>query len=69
MDICNGKAKKSPGLIVMRDVAILKSEFVSGEKAVTKLQDFQYDDYLFDYCKLPQVSLYSLKHHKIMQID
>lgn len=58
MDICNGKAKKSPGLIVMRDVAILKSEFVSGEKAVTKLQDFQYDDYLFDYCKLPQILKY-----------
>ena len=44
-----------PGLVVMRDVAIAKSEFVPGERAVTKIQDFQYDDVLFDYCCLPEV--------------
>lgn len=39
----------------MRDVSIAKSEFVEGEKAVTKLQDFQEDPELFRYCTLPQV--------------
>jgi phytanoyl-CoA hydroxylase len=42
-------------MTVMRDVAIAKSEFIQGEKAITKLQDFQQDDVLFDYCCLPEV--------------
>lgn len=44
-----------PGLLVMKDVSIAKSEFVEGEKAVTKLQDYQEDPELFRYCTLPQV--------------
>ena len=54
-EICSGKVKL-PGLTVMKDVAIAKSEFVEGEKAVTKIQDFQHDDVLFEYCCLPEVS-------------
>ncbi|XP_060759639.1 phytanoyl-CoA dioxygenase, peroxisomal isoform X3 [Neoarius graeffei] len=42
----------------MRDVSIAKSEFVQGEKAVTKLQDFQEDPELFRYCTLPQILKY-----------
>ena len=53
-DICSGKVKNR-GMLVMRDVAIAKSEFVQGEKAVTKIQDFQNDPVLFDYCELPEV--------------
>ena len=30
-----------PGLIIMRDVAIAKSEFLQDERAITKIQDFQ----------------------------
>jgi phytanoyl-CoA hydroxylase len=56
-DICSGKVKV-PGLTIMRDVAIAKSEFVPGEKAVTKIQDFQFDDVLFEYCCLPEVVKY-----------
>lgn len=52
--ICKREVKV-PGLLVMRDVSIAKSEFVEGEKAVTKLQDFQEDPELFRYCTLPQV--------------
>ena len=48
-----------PGITIMRDIAIAKSEFVPGEKAVTKLQDFQNDDVLFGYCCLPEVGLWS----------
>lgn len=46
---------KIPGLLMMRDVAILKSEFVTDQKAVSKIQDFQEDPELFRYCTLPQV--------------
>ncbi|XP_036376179.1 phytanoyl-CoA dioxygenase, peroxisomal [Megalops cyprinoides] len=47
-----------PGLLVMRDIAIAKSEFVQDEKAVSKLQDFQEDPELFHYCSLPQILKY-----------
>ncbi|XP_056312008.1 phytanoyl-CoA dioxygenase, peroxisomal [Danio aesculapii] len=47
-----------PGLTVMKDVSIAKSEFVEGEKAVTKLQDYQEDPELFRYCILPQILKY-----------
>ena len=30
-----------PGLTVMKDVAIAKSEFKPSERAITKIQDFQ----------------------------
>ncbi|KAL8603369.1 hypothetical protein ACOMHN_039732 [Nucella lapillus] len=56
-EICRGDVKP-PGMTVMRDVAISKSEFVEGEKAITKLQDFQNDDVLFEYCCLPEVVKY-----------
>lgn len=54
-----------PGLVVMKDVSIAKSEFVQGQKAVTKLQDFQEDPELFCYCTLPQVHTYSNTHYDI----
>lgn len=46
---------KIPGLVMMRDVVISKSEFVADQKAVSKIQDFQEDPELFRYCSLPQV--------------
>ena len=52
--LCSGEAT-CPGLTIMRDVAIARSEFVPGEKAVTKLQNFQYDDVLFEYCSHPAI--------------
>jgi len=53
-DICTGKVS-TVGMTVMRDIAIAKSEFMQGERAITKLQDFQWDDVLFGYCQLPEV--------------
>lgn len=47
-----------PGLTIMRDVAIAKSEYQPGERAVTKIQDFQFDDVLFKYCSLPSIIPY-----------
>uniref|UniRef100_A0A2K5RNT6 phytanoyl-CoA dioxygenase n=1 Tax=Cebus imitator TaxID=2715852 RepID=A0A2K5RNT6_CEBIM len=52
--ICR-KEVKPLGLTVMRDVAILKSEYAHGEKMITKVQDFQEDKELFRYCTLPEV--------------
>ncbi|XP_028809729.1 phytanoyl-CoA dioxygenase, peroxisomal isoform X1 [Denticeps clupeoides] len=52
------KQVQIPGMVVMRDVAISKSEFVADQKAVSKLQDFQEDPELFRYCELPQILKY-----------
>lgn len=52
--ICRQEVKV-PGLVVMRDVAIAKSEFVPDQKAVSKLQDYQEDPELFRYCTSPEV--------------
>ncbi|KAM6216207.1 phytanoyl-CoA dioxygenase, peroxisomal [Rhynchocyon petersi] len=55
--ICR-KEVKPPGIMVMRDVAMEKSEFVPNEKAVSKVQDFQEDVELFRYCCLPEILKY-----------
>ncbi|CAI4228409.1 unnamed protein product [Auanema sp. JU1783] len=52
--ICEKKDVPSD-MTVMKDVSIAKSEFLSGEKAITKVQDFQHDPVLFDYCKYPTI--------------
>ncbi|XP_059175872.1 phytanoyl-CoA dioxygenase, peroxisomal-like [Physella acuta] len=56
-DICKREVIV-PGMTIMRDVAIKDSEFVPGEQAVTKIQDFQQDDVMFEYCALPEVVEY-----------
>ncbi|CAF4258620.1 unnamed protein product, partial [Adineta steineri] len=56
-DVCLGKVKVL-GMTVMKDVAIAKSEFADGEKAITKIQDFTLDDELFKYCCLPEIVKY-----------
>nr|XP_002125844.1 phytanoyl-CoA dioxygenase, peroxisomal-like [Ciona intestinalis] len=48
--ICNGEIPKPAGLIVMKDVAIAKSEYMQGDSAITKIQDFHSDPVLFEYC-------------------
>jgi phytanoyl-CoA hydroxylase len=52
--ICSTKEKVF-GMTVMKDVAIAKSEFLEGEKAITKIQDFCYDDEMFEYCCLKEI--------------
>lgn len=56
-DICANKISV-PAMTIMKDISIAKSEFVEGEKAITKIQDFCHDDELFEYCSLPQVIKY-----------
>ena len=45
-------------MLVMRDVAIAKSEAIQGEAAITKLQDWQRDPVLFGYCTQPELLRY-----------
>lgn len=45
-------------MTIMKDIAIAKSKFADGEKAITKIQDFVLDDELFQYCCLPDVAKY-----------
>jgi phytanoyl-CoA hydroxylase len=52
--ICSGEVDSS-NMTLMRDVAIAKSEFKAGERAITKLQNFQDDEVLFEYLKHPEV--------------
>jgi len=51
-DICDNKVD-IPGLTVMRDISFSKTR--PNEKVVNKVQDFIFDEVLFDYCKLPQI--------------
>lgn len=53
-DICEKKVD-SAEMTVMKDVSIAKSEFQTGVKAITKIQDFNGDPVLFDYCRYPAV--------------
>ena len=39
-DLCTG-AVKTPGLTIMKDVSIAKSEFKKDERAITKVQNYQ----------------------------
>lgn len=49
-EICEGKVKV-PGMTIMRDVSIAKSEYMPGQKAITKIQEYQNDDVLFQYAQ------------------
>ncbi|PAV86907.1 hypothetical protein WR25_03366 isoform A [Diploscapter pachys] len=53
-EICEKKDVPAE-MTVMRDITIAKSEFKQGEKAITKVQDFNGDPVLFDYCKYPTI--------------
>lgn len=55
--IANGDIPPTPTMLVMRDVAIAKRK-EKGEKAITKLQDWQDDEVLFSYTSHPQVAKY-----------
>jgi len=45
-----------PAITMMRDVADVENEYVPGEKSINKIQDFQNDPVMFNYCKDPNVS-------------
>lgn len=54
VDYCEGRRTKMPGMTIMKDLQLAKSN-IKGEKATYKIQDFTMDDVLFGFCQLPQV--------------
>jgi len=66
-EICD-KEVKVPGLIVMRDVSLLREGGMPGEKVINKIQDFVMDDVLFKYCQNEKILDYveSFTGHDIM---
>ena len=47
-------------MVIMRDVAIAKSEFIPGQKAVTKIQEYQNDEVMFQYARNKDVCIFIL---------
>lgn len=54
-EICDGKVH-IPGLTVMKDVSFNKDK--PSERIINKVQDFIFDDVLFEYCRLSQILEY-----------
>lgn len=57
LSIATGAVRPTETMTMMRDVAIAKEKGM-GEKAITKLQDWQDDAVLFTYCTHPGVRKY-----------
>lgn len=53
-DIANGKVPRTKIMLLMRDVTIAKTD-LQGENHITKLQEFQDDEVMFNYSKEPAV--------------
>jgi phytanoyl-CoA hydroxylase len=60
-EICNLSTEEIRNLnfLVMRDIAIAKTEFKGSENSITKLQDWQDDPALFEFCKHPKIVEYA----------
>jgi len=52
--LCDGTVP-TDNMTLMRDVAIAKSEYKPGERAITKLQNFQDDEVLYEYISHPEI--------------
>ena len=52
---------------MMKDISLAKTG-VTGERLYNKAQDFVYDEVLFQYCLLPQVSLFCVTTYIILLI-
>ncbi|ESO02557.1 hypothetical protein HELRODRAFT_185000 [Helobdella robusta] len=57
VDIVNGRVS-SMGMTIMKDIGLLNKCNGIEELSVTKLQDFQWDNVLFSYCQMPEISDY-----------
>ncbi|KAJ3227182.1 hypothetical protein HK099_003145 [Clydaea vesicula] len=58
IDICDGKVIPEKTMLVMKDLATRKNKDIKGELKLAKLQDFQDDPVLFEYCKHPKLLEY-----------
>ena len=60
LQYCNNEIKPLPRTLqIVKDVALAKKEHnFTGEAAITKVQNFQFDDELFSFCANPQLTPY-----------
>lgn len=56
-DIANGKVARTKIMVLMKDVTIAKTD-LQGENHITKLQEFQDDEVMFNYSKEPGILTY-----------
>eukprot|EP00743_Colponemidia_sp_Colp-15_P001113 GILK01001225.1.p1 GENE.GILK01001225.1~~GILK01001225.1.p1 ORF type:complete len:344 (-),score=51.82 GILK01001225.1:128-1159(-) len=60
IEYCDKKLKPPVGMQVVKDVSLAKKKMtIEGQQGITKLQDFQEDEVLFDYCQHPDVVKYT----------
>jgi phytanoyl-CoA hydroxylase len=52
--ICNGQVKPLIGMTIMKDISVAKIG-EKNAKVITKIQDWQDDEVLFQYCKNPKI--------------
>ncbi|GBG34872.1 Phytanoyl-CoA dioxygenase, peroxisomal [Hondaea fermentalgiana] len=51
-DLCNGKAERPSSMLVMKDIELARRKgTIKSTKDVTKIQDFQDEPVLFEFCK------------------
>ncbi|GMT23444.1 hypothetical protein PFISCL1PPCAC_14741, partial [Pristionchus fissidentatus] len=53
--ICNADRNDFPAITIMRDITLAKTERKKDINAVTKIQNWQDDEVLFDYCAYPGI--------------
>jgi len=52
VEYCDKKIQPLPGMRIVKDISLVKSgKNLTGEAAITKLQDFQDDEVLYTFCK------------------
>lgn len=56
--LCSGnRIERDPTLLIMRDVKVVDRK-ENSESAITKIQDYQFDPVLFEYCRHPKILPY-----------
>lgn len=60
LEYCDKKIEPMPGTQIVRDIALAKKggSNLYGESAITKVQDFNFDEELFTYCSNPDLVPY-----------
>lgn len=58
MDICHGRVQETGHLVAMKDISLRGKTSIDPERVVNKVQNYQFDDVLSTYFKLPEVLKY-----------
>lgn len=58
VDICHGRVQETGHLVAMKDISLRGKTSIDPERVVNKVQNYQFDDVLSTYFKLPEVLKY-----------